>query len=236
MGQSITTSPIRALEGETLTLATTIKGVTVPVNFHEVKLYCDSQWRLGLAPMLRKNFVYVGTVYTDYTNYLTDKLTTTHMPLDAMATSSYCYFATLEEVRGFYFVIDSTNKNANAATLDWEYYSATGWTDVAGDSDGTTSGGATLATSGIYTFTKPTSTMLSVNSVGDYYWYRFAPSATLSATIDITEIIPVYSSSSLAYMEGGIEYQFSINRDKVGGLNISATTGTPVLDISWIKH
>jgi len=92
MGQSITTSPIRALEGETLTLATTIKGVTVPVNFHEVKLYCDSQWRLGLAPMLRKNFVYVGTVYTDYTNYLTDKLTTTHMPLDAMATSSYCYF------------------------------------------------------------------------------------------------------------------------------------------------
>ena len=236
MGQSITTSPIRALEGETLVLATTIKGVTVPVNFHEAKVYCASQWRLGLAPILRKNFVYVGTTYTDYTTYLTDKLSTTHMPLDAMATSSYCYFATLEEVRGFYFVIDGTNKNANAATLDFEYYSATGWTDVAGDSDDTTSGGAALAVSGVYTFTLPASTKLAVNSVGDYYWYRFTPSAALSATIDITEVVPVYSSSSLAYMEGGIEYQFSINKDKVGGFNVSATSGTPTLDLSWVKH
>ncbi len=112
------------------------------------------------------------------------------------------------------------------------------FTDVAGDSDGTTSGGATLAVDGVYTWTLPAivpSTLgtLQIPRFSKCYWLRFAPSGTLSATVDINEIIPVYKNTNYAYMEGGQEYQFSLSG--VGGIVALVAAGTPTLNISWIK-
>jgi hypothetical protein len=157
-----------------------------------------------------------------------------------MGTTHYVYLATNEPVLGFYFGIGS-NANAEAVTLDWEYCStaeptAIAFTDVAGDSDGTDSIGATLAVDGAYTFTLPAIKRSSMNPYGTAYWYRFKPSAALSATVDINEIIPIYQNTNYGYMEAGEAVQMGINRATTSGFAIISPSGTPTLDISWLQY
>ena len=323
--QAVFGSPILALEGETATLGTTATYLLLKPNFHEVKLYSASQWRLALSPALLHCLYYSASAgtYTEYKTQATDRVSTTHVPLDAMATTDYLYLGTSEAVLGFYFNIDGTNKNDNPATLDMEYCSgsadtaskkitgtvsaaftvgesvlggtsgATGilvsddgstyiivrdivgsfvigetisgasqtcstvtaiatptaaayFTDVAGtDSDGTDVAGDTLKQAGVYTWgTTPTPDSTWVRSTlgtpaiplyGKCYWIRFKPSATLSAAVDIVDLIPVYINANYAYMEAGVEYQFSLNVAKVSGFVLKGTA-TQTLDLSWIRH
>lgn len=250
MSTAVFGSPLRAVEGETLALTTSAQHVAVKPGFQEVKLYCLAQWRLALSPKLLHCLYYnaAAATYTEYVQQATDRVSTTRVPLDLMLTTDILYLGFSEQARGIYVDMGS-NVNAIAATLDVEYCSTAvalgasiAFTDVAGDSDGTTSGGATLAQDGIYTWTLPTAWKES--TLGTYaiplfsrcWWIRFLPSATLSATVDVNEIIPVYQNTNYAYMEPGLAEEFSLNLAKVGGLVALATSGTPTLDITWIKH
>ncbi len=213
-------------------------------------MYCVSQWRIAHSPKLLNVLYYTAatTTYTEYTAQATDKATTTHVPLDGMLATDYLYLGVTEPVLGFAFTIDGTNKNAEAATLDWEYCSTAvapgatiAFTDVAGDSDGTDTTGATLNVSGAYTFTLPAVKRSTLGTAGTplygkCYWMRFKPSATLSATIDIQSIIPIYQNANYGYREPGIEYTWTINESKTGGYVLLATAGTPTLDITWLRH
>jgi len=250
-GTPIFGSPIKEIEGETASLTTTASYLLKNPTFHEVKLYCASQWRMALSPALLHCVYYSasGGTYTEYKTQAIDRDSTTHVPLDAMATGDYLYLGISEQVLGFYFNLDVTNLNANAATLDMEYSSTAvpgtlAFTDVAGtDSDGTNTGTETLSQDGVYTWgTSPgtswVQTTLGTKAAPLYskcWWIRFKPSATLSATIDIIDLIPVYENANYSYMEPGVEYQFSLNVAKVGGFVLLGTT-TSTLDISWIKH
>jgi len=251
MGTGITGEPLFALEGETKALATTAGYIAVKPHWHEVKMYCESQWRLALSPALMHAIYYdasAGT-YADYTTIATDRLSTTHVPLDAMdnAPADYLYLGFSNPVLGVYVDI-GTNANANTATLDVEYCSTAvpgtiAFTNVASDSDGTDSGGATLAVDGVYTWTLPGSSWvrstLGTSSAPLYskcYWIRFTPSADLSATVDLNNIIPVYQNTTYGYMEPGVEYQFSLRETLCGGFVVTATAGTPTLNITWVKH
>ncbi|MDP2158761.1 MAG: hypothetical protein Q8K68_13755 [Nitrospirota bacterium] len=253
MAQAVHGSPIQEVEGETKALSTTAGYLALLPLFQEVKLYCATQWRLALSPRLAAVSYYnaaAGT-FTHYTAQAIDRVSTTHVPLDAMAVADMLYLGFTEPALGAYFTIDGTNKNAEAATLDVEYCStaqvlngsqivtAIAFTDVAGDSDGTATTGATLNVSGVYTWTLPTalkrSPLLGITTE-QLYWFRFKPSAILSATVDIIEIIPVYRNANYAYMEPGVEYQFALNLAKVGGFVVLATAGTPTLDVGWVKH
>jgi len=248
MATSVFSSPLKTLEGETASLTTTASYLLVKPTFQEVKLYSASQWRMALSPALLHCLYYdasAGT-YTEYRTQATDRVSTTHIPLDAMATTDYLYMGFSEPALGVYFNIDGTNKNDNVATLDVEYCSTAvpgtlAFTDVAGDSDGTDAAGDTLKQDGVYTWTLPTAwveSTLGTKAAPLYskcWWIRFKPSATLSATVDIVDLIPVYKNTDYAYMEPGIEYQFSLNTAKVGGFVLLGTT-TQTLDISWIKH
>src|SRR3990167_6552804 len=199
---------ILAEEGETVTLSTTAGYLAFKPGFNAVKFYCASQWRMSLSPRLVHALVYDGTIYTEYTASVIHRPTATHLPLDGMTTSEKLYLGCNEPFLGVYVDLHATNKNAVVATLDVEYCStavalgaAIAWTDVAGDSDGTASGGATLAQDGVYTWTLPTpDSTWKRSALGTYavpthskvYWIRMTPSTTLSATIDVEEIIPVY--------------------------------------------
>jgi hypothetical protein len=250
MAREITAAPLKALEGATLALSTTADYIAVKPGWHEVKMYCATQWRLALSPALVHCLYYLASAgtYTEYKTQATDGLSTTHVPLDAMATGDYLYMGFSEPALGVYIDV-GTNAQANAATLDVEYCSTAvaqgatlAFTDVAGDSDGTTSGGAALAIDGVYTWTLPSAWVRS--TLGTYatptytkcYWIRFAPSATLSAAVDLNEIIPVYQNVNYGYMEPGLEYQFTFEPSRCGGFVVKATAGTPTLDYSWIKH
>jgi len=308
-------SPIKKFFGEQASLTTTASHLLFKPGYHEVKLYSSSQFRIGIAPRLASVKLFAGSTYTDYTSQAIDRDDTTHVPLDAMTTAKKLYLGTTDPVRGFYFNLDGTNKNANAATLDWEYMydisgpryftltgtvsgaltvgetitgsvsGATGvavyddgstylvvktvtgqfalgenaagasqacntltaiadtqpgtgyFTDVASDSDGTDSGGATLAVDGLYSFTLPAVARgaLAAASGSQLYWYRFTPSTTLSATVDLIDIIPACDTVNYGYMEAGMEYQPALNLAQCGAFEFDhASTGT--VDITWIQH
>ncbi|MFA5377151.1 MAG: hypothetical protein WC455_15475 [Dehalococcoidia bacterium] len=315
MATSVFGSPVKKLYGETVSLTTTAAHLGFMPKYHEVKIYCASDYRLGIAPRLARAKVYAASAYTDYTAEVTDRVSTTHMPLDGMTTAKYVYLGVTEPTRGFY-INPVSNVNAEAATLDWEYmydvsdglYSkltgtvsgaltvgetitgstsgATGtcvygpagstyivvkslskpfilgenaagatqacntltaiaaepkgtgyFTDVAADSDGTDSGGATLAVPGLYAFTLPSVVRGPLAGVdGDsLYWYRFAPSATLSATVDIVDIIPACDTTNYGYEQGGVVMQFALNTVQNGAFEFDHTTSA-TLYVDWISH
>jgi len=249
MGTATFGQAIRRLYGETVSLTTTAAHLAFRPGYQEVMLYCSSAWRMGIAPRLRHCVLYDGTDYTDYINSVTDGVSTTHMPLDAMTTSKYVYLGFASPARGVYIDV-GTGVNANAATLDVEYCSTAcltkgatvAFTDVAGDADGTDSPeGTTLAVDGLYTWTVPTAWVLS--TLGTFetplfskcWWIRFKPSATLSATVDIVEVIPACYDTNYGYMEGGVAYQFATSDYHNGAFEFDHTaTGT--LDVTWIQR
>jgi hypothetical protein len=249
MAQATFGSPIKKWYGEQVSLTTTAAHLAFLPNYHEVTLYCSSPWRMGIAPALVAVWYYDATdgSYTPYTQSATDRSTGTHVPLDAMATGDYLYLGFSEPSRGVYIDV-SANVNAEAATLDVEYCSTTmtstaavAFTDVAGDSDGTDSGGATLAKDGLYTWNLPTAWKRSrigtwAKPYGpDCYWIRFKPSASLSATVDLLEVIPACDTTNYAYMEGGVIYEFSLNVANTGAFEFDHTS-TGTLNVNWIMH
>jgi hypothetical protein len=306
-------SPIKKLYGETASLTTTALHLGFMPDYHEVLMYCTSNWRMGIAPKLACVKYYNGTSYVNYTSEATDRSSSTHVPLDGMTTAKYLYLGVTAPTRGFYFTKGSNAQDA-AATLDMEYlydvsdgsyllvtgtvsgaltvaetvtggtssatatvvYSGatsivvksvvgsiaigetltgaaqnisaitaiepvavgTGYfTDVASDSDGTDSAGDTLKVSGLYSFTLPSVIRGGLAGISNQplYWYRFAPSATLTNPTDIAEIYPACDTTNYAYMEGGISYQFALNTSMCGAFEFDHTS-SGTLDISWIQH
>ena len=241
-------APLSRMEGESaaIALSSTATYLALKPGFKEVRLYCASAFQMAICPRL-DHALYFDGQYSDHRNNVIDRSTSTHMGLDAMPTTALVYLGTTDPVRGFYLSINATNKNTNEATLDVEYCStamasgtAIAFTNVDDDSDGTNSGSATLATSGAYTFTLPS---VVASRLGSYnqaklescYWYRFAPSATLSATVDIEEIIPIYQNTNYAWMQAAIEYSIPLDPERDGGLVFYIASTTPDLYVSWQK-
>lgn len=227
---------IRKVYGETLSMSTTAAHAAVPINSTEIMHYATSDYRLGVAPVLDKVFYYSASAgtYTDYTDYARDKDSSTHVPLDGMVATDILYMGFSECPRGVYIDMGS-NVNANAATLDVEFYNGTAWTDVSSDSDGTTSGGATLAQDGLYSWTLPTSIPITVNGVSSLQWIRFKPSTTLSATVDVNEIIPACIDTNYGYFRGGGEYAYPIDKAKVGAIETDMASGTATLQLTYFR-
>ncbi len=237
MAQAVFGSPIRRVYGETVSLTTTATHLALRPGYKEVMFYCASDWRMGIAPGLQRVFLYeaTGGTYTDVTANVTDRSSSTHAGLDAMAATGILYMGFDNYCpRGVYFDVGS-NVNAEAATLDVEYWNGSAWTDVAGDSDGSDNGGATLAQDGLYTWTLPASATTTVNGVPNLHWIRFKPSAALSATVDLDEIIPACADTNYAYMNGGVVYQFSFNTVRDGAFEFDHAA-TDTLYVNWIDH
>lgn len=252
MATSVFGAPLILEEGDTaLTLTTSAQYIAVKPGWQEVKMYCASEWRIAHCPKLVHALYYSASAgtYTDYMTTVTDRSSSTHMPLDAMAATDYLYLGTTDPVAGFFFDIGS-NTNDEAAALDWEYCSTAvapgatiAFTDVAGDSDGTKTT-QTLDTDGVYAFTalgegtikRSTLGTAGTPLYGKCYWYRFKPSIPLAATVDINEIIPVYKNTNYGWREAGIEYTWTVDLTKTSGFALLATAGTPVLHITWLKH
>ncbi len=251
MATMIRDSGLHVMEGEAaaLTPTTTPAYQQFQPDRAEARIYGSAAFQMVICPKLVHAVYYDATdgSYTDYIKNVVDKDLATHLPLDAMVTGDYLYLGVSQPVRGFYFWMDNTNKNAENATLDMEYCSTAlsesaslAWTDVASDSDGTNSGSATLAQSGAYTFTLPA---VRRSHLGTWqtrlftkcYWYRFAPSAALSATIEVEELMPIYKNTNWAYMQATTEYVIPLNYAEASGFIFYAASGNPNVYVSWQK-
>ena len=241
-------APVKKERGESVSLTTTASHLLFMPGYQEVKIYCATQYRRALCPRLERVVKYTAatTTYTDYSSAAIDRVDANVVVLDAMVVTDILYLGTKTPVRGFYFNMAAGQVNANAATLDVEYMSAISagtatFADVASDSDGTDSGGATLAQDGVYTFTAlPAGTVKNGRITADpllsadLYWYRFKPSATLSASIDISDIIPISYDTNYGYSEAGSE-TFSPNIAQCGAFEFDHTS-TDTLYITWIQR
>lgn len=149
-------------------------------------------------------------------------------------TDSYNGTWTTESASASVFTIDTTFTKTETGL-------GKVFADVSTDVDGTNTTTTTLSKDGLYYFVLPTNERSTLGTAAiplysNCYWIRITPSATLSTTVDINEIIPAYKNTNYKYMEAGIEYQISINTAMVGGLEVVSIAGTPTLDIGWIKH
>jgi hypothetical protein len=77
--------------------------------------------------------------------------------------------------------------NNNAATLTAQYFNGRGWIALSSITDGTASGGATLAQDGTISWTRPSDWTEVEHSSQSLFWMRFYPSADLDS-VDIVEI------------------------------------------------
>jgi len=125
-----------------------------------------------------------------FTSYLTQVTGTGHAQLDALSTAAngdYFYVGYSDMFGGVRLTMDGAEVNANAATLAAQYWTGSAWATMTVASDGTASGGATLAQTGLVTFTMPAAGNWAKKTINDteLYWIRFNVSAAMSATTSV---------------------------------------------------
>ncbi len=172
---------------------------------------CWTQYRDTFFMTNGKDFPQVGTLdealplavlrtndsaatFIDYSNEARDSDDATHVALDALdvwdnegGDDQALLVCFSRDLSGAIFTIDDSNKNTNVSTLSTEYFNGS-WTQVSSLSDGTASGGATMAQSGTVSWTLTTdSVQQTINGITGH-WYRFTVSAQLSATVDVTKL------------------------------------------------
>lgn len=114
--------------------------------------------------------------FVDYTRKVTDGRTDTYAYLGDSSNDEF-YVCSSEIADGVAFVVSS----ANAQTVTMTVYSwqSGAWAAVSSMSDGTLSGGCTLAQSGTISWTRDSSDEMKVIGGIMGYWYKFVPSASV---------------------------------------------------------
>ncbi len=138
MGQPVFDASSYEVEGETQALTTTAAFVAVKPNFQEVSLHCSSDWKLALTPALLHAIVYDGTNYTEYKDNVTDRSSSTHLPLDGATTSYAMYLGTSQQSRAFWIDMGSNVQSTGSRALDVNYQKETAITAFATHASGTT--------------------------------------------------------------------------------------------------
>ena len=131
--------------------------------------------------------------------YATDVAAPIALTLNGMTSSDYIYVGDIQPFEGVEF--DINDVNSNAATMTIEFYNGSSWAAVASLSDGTASGGATLAQDGDCTYTLPTTWKPIVVDGVTLYWIRISVSTTLDAAVSTTDIDLIQRDTALLFAE-----------------------------------
>lgn len=149
---------------------------------------------------------------TDYSAQAQDGDSTTNVDVSALATlanGGYLLIGSPVPFRGLAITI--ANANAVVSVLSAKFWNGSAWTAVASPSDGSASGGATLAISGNFTFTVPATWAaarfvdLTLAPTGQgaspfkdkpYYWLRLEVSAALTNPTKASQILAMARNTS----------------------------------------
>jgi len=120
-------------------------------------------------------------VYTDYDTEASSAAGSEFPAVQITTLQDYVYFRALRSSCGrIYIKIGSTPNAVAATTMTIEYYNGA-WGTVAGLSDGTVSGGISMAQHGACTFTQPTDHQLVTIDSDEGKWFRISWDKTLTA-------------------------------------------------------
>lgn len=145
-------------------------------------------------PLAVFNYLSSDTSYTDFTKETIDGRTNTYVGVTGGATDKL-YILSHEKISGIAVTIGTAN--TNSVTLTIKAYRSGTWTAVSSGSDGTASGGKTLAQSGSVTWTASASDTLCVigNVMG--YGYELSWSGALSAGVTISKMTVTMAASTI---------------------------------------
>jgi len=251
--------------GETLALSATVASLGIPYGMQQAILYNPAfNFRAHFNPRIHNivfydasaasgsRFKYGGSDTSLIAN-LTDRDSTTGSgtTLDSMAvTNDYIYICLDKPTAGIR--IDMTaSVNGTTNTMVGEYYKNDDTWAGLSVTDGTDSGGVSLAQDGSVTWTAvtdwkaiglkdaletvatPLATEDAINTSG--YWMRlYFTTAGLDADTEIEEIWTLNNDTNRSYYRAGVEYEVSFDRRVVGALEAILASGSDTLEITWI--
>lgn len=128
-----------------------------------------------------------------FTSYLTEISGAGHAQLDALDTvgnGDAFYIGYSDPFFSVRVTMVGGQVNAETNTLAAHYWNGSAWTSITVASDGTASGGATLAQTGVIGLTQPADGNWVKSTLNDVeaYWIRFSVSAACSATTSVDTV------------------------------------------------
>ncbi len=131
----------------------------IPRNFAGTPTAIVAQWRKipWITVIKTTDLFATAALYTDYSNNAQDGSTSTDIDLSSLATLANLgavFVGSYEPIIGVTIDVDAANSNASVLTVNYRKSDNTWATTSA--SDGTASGGATMAIDGTVTWTEPT--------------------------------------------------------------------------------
>ena len=264
MPRQILSTPIEQFwGGPSVTLpannsAETIQRVfNVPPGAAELLVIPSETARIALCPKVVDAYLVTST---DLTRVEPQRLRDFLDPRDAgslqtrLATTTFLVLGLNNRTAGIWFEIGTAN--AVASTPVVEYATANGqWTALTVATDGTTSGGATLATNGNMVWTVPSAVAwpaLRLRNMGGLYvnaaqlgtplhWLRISASGTLTATTSLAILGIMHFDAAVTdanghsgFLAATTEYSIPLT-DTVGGVELrtrDASAGT--MTMTWI--
>lgn len=255
------------IHGETLALSTTIASLGIPPDFHQAIVYNSADFRLGVCPALRdvnfydasategSRFIKDGST-SSLINDMTDRSSTTGTGtvMDSSTTSDYLYLMFNDVIGGLRVVMKSAN--ASSANLTAAYrQNDNSWHSLS-ITDGSASGGATLAQTGSITWTAPTDwKAISLNSAATNangvpsassppgndpsgamgFWLRLSWSGALDSDTEIQDIWSLSRDANRGYFRANQEYHLSLDRSRVGSIEALLASSTSTAQITWVR-
>lgn len=165
---------------------------------------------------------------TDYTEAAQDGDATTSVVLssiDTFANGDALYVGAEVPFRGADIDIDAANATASVITV--KYWNGSAWADIS-DTDGTISGGASMAIDGQVTWTLPSDWVaVDLKTAGDtvlrtglletpLYWTRWEWSAALDSSTTLDHLIALNRSTAREELLSGQNQEFAVQR-RLGG-------------------
>lgn len=253
--------------GETITVPAsngTRSGYLVEPGCNAILIEPVAAMRLQLVPRILRVIFHddsAGTytdILQDSPRFLNRRLAGNTGQLSAMTAADSLYIGFAGPIGGLLVDMLAGSVNAVGATLAAAYSrgGSGALTTLTVGSDGTASGGATLAQDGLVVFTAPTDwgqatlqrfTGLPSAPVTDAMcWLRLRVSATLSTVVVISRLTPIAVTAAgaddVAALTGGLwlkattEYSFGI-ASEVGSIEIIAqAAAATTARISWIRR
>lgn len=174
---------------------------------------------------------------TDYSDEAQDNDTGTSVVLSSIGTAAqgdFLYVGAAIPFSGVQIDIDAANGTASVITVKYRKSDDT-WADIT-DTDGTDSGGASMAVDGNVTWTVPTDwisgklvqfgdTKLNIGlGAQELFWTRWEWSAALDSSTTLDSMIAINRDTTYAELPAGVGWQEAITVGPGGIYSITALT------------
>ncbi len=240
-------------------LTTTAVRIPLPRATKQITLIPRNFSTAVVAQILKNPFLNVikttdllATVLTDMSDAAQDNDTATDVvlsSLDTLLNLNALYIGSHVPFGGF--EIDVDLPNANAATLLVEYWNGAAWVDLSA-SDGTASGGATMAIDGNITWSVPAAWAPSpleglavptakkhqgLTGTDKNFWVRVSVSAALDSSTTLNSLIAINRSTAYAEIPSGMWYGPETVTVGPGGIysiqaKVDAGTANLIVDVA----